>query len=413
MKNVEVIKSKSDAHRAIICNGLSDNPCEISIKESSKDIDATLMCMKEIRKARGLGVTRPSADGLENICKLKCGESGSTFRFLIPLVAALGISSDFFPEGRLKDRPLSPLYEELISHGVTLSEEGSVPFEVRGKLKAGAFSLPGNVSSQFFSGLLFALPLLDEDSTVSVIGELESIGYVKMTMATMAKFGVHVDFKDNVFYIKGAQKYIAPSNYKVEGDWSNAAFFVASGILGEEDILCTGLDPESIQGDKEIYHLSRRFGANVFYTTSGLKASPSRNKLVGISVDARNIPDMVPTLALLGAISRGRTEISGAERLRIKESDRLKSISTVLNILGAEVYEKSDGLEIIGKPKLQGGRVYCFNDHRIVMMAAVASLVCWDKVVLDGWRAVEKSYPNFFEKFEELGLCGNLELGRE
>ena len=395
MKKIEVISSKSDAHRALICAALASKNCIVKYNESSKDILATKACLDALLR------------GDEN---LYCGESGSTLRFMLPVVAALGKRGLFHPEGRLPERPLSPLYEEMEAHGCTLSPMGSVPFVVEGQLCAGDYHIPGNVSSQYISGLLFALPLLGGNSRIIVEGKLQSAGYVDLTLGVIRRFGIKIDFDGRIFEIKGNQKYEAPEEYVVEGDWSNAAFWLAAGALGGEALECTGLRRDSLQGDKAIVKYLKEFGVKIEEKDNSVTVFPAEGKLNGIKIDAGPIPDMVPILSLIASFASGETEIYNAGRLRIKESDRLASVTSVLNGIGADIEELAEGLIIRGVGRLKGGNVECHNDHRIVMMAAVASLICDDKIILHGWHAVNKSYPSFFDKMKELELDSNIEL---
>lgn len=392
MRTIKVIQSKSDAHRALICAALSENYCQIDCEADSKDIRATRDCLDALKAGRA---------------EMYCGESGSTMRFLLPVMAALGHKASFFPEGRLPERPLSPLYEELEAHGCRLSERGSVPFNIEGKLKPGVYYIPGDVSSQFISGLLFALPMLNGDSRICISGKIESKAYVEMTLNVLADFGVHVEQTANGFEIHGGQKYSAPDGYQVEGDWSNGCFWLAAGALSEEGICVTGLNPDSLQGDKEIINLLRQFGAEVEMTEEGIRVC--RGELKGIEIDASQIPDMVPILAVIACGAEGTTEIKNAGRLRIKECDRLAAVTKELNALGGNIEELPEGLIIHGSGALTGGTVDSWNDHRIAMMAAIASLLCREKVQLTGSEAVKKSYPDFFQVMREAGLDGNIE----
>lgn len=405
IRHITMIPSKSDAHRAIICSGLSDNPCTIEVAETSKDIEATRTCMQEIRKAM---------QDSSYTAELKCGESGSTLRFLIPVVAALGVKSRFWPEGRLPNRPLSPLYEELEAHGAVMSKVGSVPFEVAGKLSEGEYKLPGNVSSQYISGLIFALPLLGGDSRIVIEGKLESAGYVDMTLRTVRAFGIEVGVTrgeaSTVFEVPGGQKYRNDA-YSVEGDWSNAAFWIVAGIIGTEPIRIDNLDMDSAQGDKQIVELARKFGADVTYCDGSVTARPSVGKMHGITIDVGQIPDMVPALSLIASLAEGETRIVNAGRLRIKESDRLRTVTDVLNALGGSVTELEDSLIIEGVKGLRSAHVSSYNDHRIAMMAAIASIAADGMVAIDGADAVSKSYPGFYEDMNVLGLMAQVERG--
>lgn len=392
MKITDAIASKSDAHRALICSALSETPCNVIFNTTSEDIKATEKCLKALKKGRK---------------EMYCSESGSTLRFLLPLMGALAYDADFYPEGRLPERPLSPLYEEMERMGCRLSAQGEVPFKVRGKLNPGTYAIPGNISSQYISGLLFALPLLEGDSYLKITGSLESQNYVKMTLNTIKKFGIEIDEEPDGFYIKGNQKYSGPDEYIVEGDWSNAAFMLAAGALTDEPLLLRGLNTETLQGDKAIVDVLMNFGANITYTEEGIIVE--QGELKGIEIDAGQIPDMVPAISAVAAFAKGRTVVTNAGRLRIKESDRLKAISETLNALGGSVTELEDGLVIEGTGSLKGGEVSSYGDHRIAMMAAVCSLFSEDKVRIHKADAVNKSYPAFYEDFEKLGFAGNIE----
>lgn len=391
MRTIEIIPSKSDAHRALICAALSEKPCQVVCTQTSEDIEATKKCLESLS------------------CRQKemyCGESGSTLRFLLPVMGALNYSADFYPEGRLPQRPLTPLYEELVAHGCRLSPQGSVPFTIEGKLLPGEFFLPGNVSSQYISGLLFALPLLEGDSKITIAGDLESRGYVDLTLGVLKKFRIDITETEDGFLVKGNQRYVGPETYTVEGDWSNGTFWLVAGALLDGGISAKGLSLDSLQGDKEIINLLKAFGAEVTIGDSDIQVN--KKPLAGMTIDASLIPDMVPALATLALTAKGKTTIINAGRLRIKESDRLATITTVLNALGAEIEELPDGL-IIPEGKLKGGIVDSHGDHRIAMMAAIASLICEAPVILTGSEAVNKSYPGFFDDLRRLGLDGNIE----
>lgn len=396
MRSISAIPSKSDAHRAMICAALSEmtsgKSCAVVCDGTSADIEATRSCLNALKKGES---------------DLYCGESGSTLRFLLPVAAALGKTVAFHPEGRLPQRPLSPLYEEMAARGCRLSPQGSVPFTVRGQLLAGEYRLSGSVSSQYISGLLFALPLLDGDSAIAISGKLESRGYVDMTLKVLRDFGIEIRETETGFTVPGGQQYIAPAVYRVEGDWSNSCFWLGAGALFEDGIRVNGLSMDSLQGDKEILRLLSAFGAEVSVEEDGIAVKGG--KLSAIEIDAAQIPDMVPVLAVVACQAEGETIIFNAGRLRIKESDRLKTVCTVLNALGGKVREREDGLVIQGCGRLKGGTADAFNDHRIAMMAAVASIISENKVTLTGSSAVNKSYPDFFRDLGKLGLADNLE----
>lgn len=400
MRRIEMIPSKSDAHRAKICAALSEitsgKGCLVQCGGTSQDIEATEKCLAALKAGRR---------------EMYCGESGSTLRFLLPVAAALGREVSFYTEGRLPQRPLSPLYEELEKHGCTLSPEGKSPLTIKGKLQSGIFTIAGNVSSQYISGLLFALPLLADDSSIIIEGELQSASYVEMTLKTLCRFGIDIHKTSDGFFIRGGQKYVAPEAYRVEGDWSNACFWLAAGAFTEGGIAVSGLSDDSLQGDKEILSVLKKFGADVKIKETEIVVSPG--KLCGIEIDVSQIPDMVPVLAAVACAARGTTVIKHAERLRLKESDRLASVTRLLTDLGADIEELPDGLLITGKTdpdgfSLAGGRADGAGDHRIVMTAAVASLLCRDKVRITGADAVKKSYPGFFEDLQSMRLGDNI-----
>ena len=403
---INAIPSKSQAHRALICAALSDMPTRIECEGTSEDIEATAACLSalgaEIRRECSSYIVHPLKHiEDDSTATLRCGESGSTFRFLLPIVAALGKKVLFIPEGRLPERPLSPLYEELVRHGNTLSPQGSVPFASSGRIKPGQYSLDAGVSSQFISGLLFALPLLDGDSELRLSGQIESFPYIRLTLSMLETFGVATMFKDMVFYIPGGQTYRSPCDVRVEGDWSNAAFWLTAGAIGGVGVTCTGLDLQSRQGDRAVLDLLAQFGARV--TSNSSFVTVSGGNLRGIRIDARDIPDLVPILAVAAVAAEGTTVIHNAGRLRSKESDRLAAVSSVLRGLGADIHETDDGLLIHGGAPLAGGQVTSWGDHRIVMAAAIAAVLSAEPVVIQGAQAVRKSYPGFFDDLQLLG----------
>ena len=405
---VNAIPSKSQAHRALICAALADKPTRVECNGESDDILATAACLSAlgagIERESGAYVVRPLNRGREGsggIATLPCGESGSTFRFILPIVGALGRKASFAPKGRLPERPLSPLYEELVSHGAELSPQGSVPFYAGGRLTPGRYTLDAGVSSQFISGLLFALPLLDGDSELTLTGTAESFPYIELTVAMLKEFGVKADFDGGVFSIPGGQTYRSSGVARVEGDWSNAAFWLGAGAIGPGSVTCAALDLKSKQGDRAILELLAKFGANV--KMDGSSVTVSGGKLRGIEINAKDIPDLVPMLAVIAATAEGTTVIRNAGRLRTKESDRLASVSALLRALGANTDETDDGLVLRGGAVFSGGEVLSYGDHRIAMSAAVAATVCAEPVVIHGAEAVNKSYPGFFDDLRLLG----------
>ena len=466
---IAVPASKSYAHRLLISAALGDLDSEIVCDGISKDIQATIDCLsalgarievhsdrisvspinrEQLRHGRDLTVkwgrlesTQDcEAEGAEQKVILPCNESGSTLRFLIPVVGALGRHVTFKMAGKLSERPLDELKAALTAHGMRFTQNGAL-LECEGQLTSGEYVIPGNISSQYISGLLFALPLLEGDSTIKVTGRTESCDYIRMTVETIEAMGIDVSATAEGFFIRGGQKYGPESvgaglhpeaqvptlqqGLSVEKDWSNAAFFVCMGAMSEEGIVLEGMNTESAQGDRQILEVVQKFGARVEITENeisirrceaiedeinGGKAEASENEInveqggnLGSRViDASTIPDLVPTIAALASVSQGETRIVGASRLRFKESDRLMTTTAMLKNLGADITETEDGLVIIGKETLAGGETETFNDHRIAMAAAVAACRCTSDVVIKGCECTAKSYPMFFDDLEKM-----------
>ena len=399
---VHIPASKSVAHRLLICAALSNHPVTLHLDGLSRDILATIDCLR----ALGAEITAlPEALQVQPIGKLPeeavlpVGESGSTLRFLLPVVGALGVKALFKMEGRLPERPLSPLDTQLAAHGMTLRRDGNT-LRAEGQLQPGDFTLPGNVSSQYISGLLFALPLLSGGSTLTVTGALESAAYIKMTESALLQAGISFKKACNSYQIPCNQRYCAPESCTVEGDWSNAAFFLCMGALSGPGICVFGLDPNSAQGDRAVLDILRQFGAEIWPGADFVAVR--RGQLRAITIDAAPIPDLIPTLSVVAAVAEGESRIVNAARLRLKESDRLQTTAAMLSSLGADVQELPDGLVIRGKPRLSGGTVDACNDHRIAMAAATAACACENPVTVLQAQCVEKSYPRFWDDFEAL-----------
>lgn len=374
---VKAIPSKSMAHRMLICAAFCDRETELICPETSRDIEATVDCLK----ALGASIL-PTASGYRVIpintvpqeASLHCGESGSTLRFLLPIVGALGVKATFHLEGRLPLRPLSPLWEELERMGCTLSRPTETTLLCTGRLRPGDYSIDGSVSSQFITGLLFGLALIEGETSLTVTGKAESRPYIDMTRQVLAQFL--------------APNFHSPGSVTVEGDWSNAAFWLAAKMLGS-DLTVTNLNPNSAQGDRAIEYL-----------LSDLAENPI--------IDASDIPDLVPILAVVRACFRGAT-FSGIRRLRLKESDRVESTVAMLKALGGHAEATEDTLTVY-PTGLTGGTVNAGNDHRIAMSAAIASNACQQKVTILGAECVNKSYPRFWEDFSRLGGKYELDL---
>lgn len=394
---VRIPASKSQAHRLLICAALGRRSVTLRCDGLSRDIEATISCLRglgaQIRTENGQILLTPAAGGDG---QLHCGESGSTLRFLLPVAAALGRTCTFHREGRLPQRPLSPLDEQLTAHGVTLQSDGAA-LTVSGQLTGGDYTLPGNVSSQYISGLLLALPLLPTPSTLTVTGAVESAAYIAMTEDALRQSGITFTKENNTYHIPGGQVYALPQAVQVEGDWSNGAFFLCAGALSGEGVTVEGLNTASSQGDRAIVDLLRQMGADV--CVEDTRITVRRGMLRGITVDAAPIPDLIPTLCVVAATAEGETNITGAARLRLKESDRLTTTAAMLRALGAQVEELPDGLIIHGGT-LTGGTVDACNDHRIAMSAAVAATLC--PLTVQGSDCVSKSYPRFWEDYATL-----------
>lgn len=401
--SVDAIASKSDAHRTLIAAALADKETLLLLNSTSDDIKATAECLRAAgavieETGTNLKVTPVKKT---DTALFDCKESGSTIRFLMPVAAALGINSVFTGEGRLPERPQSPLLHQLNEHGVTVSADGEFPINLSGQLKSGVFTLPGNISSQFITGLLFALPLLNGNSEIKLIPPVESKPYINMTISTLKKFSVEITEKGNSYFVKGNQRYISPEKIKIDGDWSNGAFFAAFGAFS--DIKINGLYRDSVQGDKHVTDIIKNMGADVDLSDSWLHVK--KNKLHGTEIDAKNIPDLVPVLATLAVFAEGTTRIYNAERLRIKESDRLATVSELIRLAGGDVTELADGLIINGGKKIKDRfTVNAYNDHRLVMAAAILSSHA--EVTVENAQTVSKSYPLFFEDLTRLGgIC--------
>lgn len=396
---VTVPASKSAAHRAIACAMLCKGQSRLFNVDLSDDIIAT------ISAAQALGRSITFEDSTLTIgqsspvqpAQIDCIESGTTLRFFIPISAALGIKTTFTGKGRLPQRPIKVLTDLLESHGVKCSGD-SLPLTIEGKLKGGDFYLPGNISSQFISGLLLALPLTGEDCQITLTTPLESAGYVDITIDIMKFFGVEVTTTQTGYFIKSGQKYKS-RDFSVEGDWSQAAFFMSAAAIGG-DITIRGLNRNSKQGDRAAAKIFRKFGADITFLDDSI--SIKHNTLKGIEINASQIPDLVPALAVTAAFAKGTTRIHSAARLRLKESDRLLEVAKNLNKMGINVTETHDELIIEGgSPK--GAEIDSAGDHRIAMAFSVAASYSENPSIISGYTAINKSYPLFYQDFKRLG----------
>ena len=392
--SVNIPASKSCAHRALICAALADGVSHISGVTFSKDIEATINAMTALGasfEADGDSITVRGVTDIPSYADIDCNESGSTLRFVMPIASVLGTDSIFHGRGRLPERPIDIYKRELGRNGVQFVTE-SMPYELTGRLKGGRFEVEGNVSSQFITGLLFALPLCEEDSEIVLTSHLESRPYVDITLDILKRFGIEITETDSGFTVRGGQKY-APHDEKVEGDYSQAAFFYVANAMGS-GVMMNNLAPDSVQGDRRIEDIIARSGKNA--------------EIIGFEEDCSDIPDLVPILSVLGVYGKQRSVIYNAERLRIKESDRLAACADMLGRLGGNVTVTSDGLIIEPNGRLHGGEVDSFGDHRIVMAAAIAALGATGDVIIHGAEAAEKSYPDFFRDYTLLGGIANV-----
>ena len=376
--SVEVIPSKSQAHRLLICAAFAEGETNLVCRETNRDIEATVQCLSalgaEIHHTQW-GYHIRSAKQIPDTALLNCHESGSTLRFMLPVAAALGVDATFLMEGRLPARPLSPLWEEMERMGCALSRPTADTVRCSGRLRPGRYRIDGSVSSQFITGLLLALPLLEGQSSLEITGKIESRPYIDLTRQAIALFGADPDRP-------GAAGYVSPGTVQVEGDWSNGAFWLAAQALGST-LTTENLSPASAQGDRAAAALLPRL------------------RQENITVSAADIPDLVPILAVTAAASHGAvfTEI---QRLRLKESDRVTSTVAMIRALGGRADAAKDTLTVWGTG-LTGGCVNSFNDHRIAMSAAIAATVCTQPVTISGANCVEKSYPRFWEEYKHLG----------
>lgn len=379
---VVIPPSKSAAHRALICSFLAGGG-NVSPIIDSNDMKATTQALKAIAN--------------EEKC-VDCIESGSTLRFIIPVAAALGKSVTFVGSGRLPERPIGDYLRLLPEHNVECESSGGLPLKINGKLTAGDYKIAGNVSSQYITGLLLALPILDGDSRIILTTMLQSKPYVDMTVKIMNDYGVVVEETDYGYFIKGNQKYLK-RDYVVESDWSQAAFFLVAGAIGG-DVTLKGLDLKSTQGDKEVVDILKRFGADIEVNESYIRSKKSN--LTGIEIDATDIPDMVPSLAVAASFAKGETVIKGAERLRLKESDRIESVVSNLKKMGVDICETPDGM-IINGGNVNGASLDGYNDHRIVMAFSVAALKAQGETEITYAMSINKSYPTFFDDYNSIG----------
>ena len=368
---VDILPSKSFAHRALICAALADGPTTIHCPQTSADMEATADCLAALgadiqRTSQGFQVTP-----IRNVPKstiLPCRESGSTLRFLLPVVGALGVDAVFQMEGRLPQRPLSPLWEVMEGKGCKLSRESDTTLRCTGKLQGGSYRIDGGISSQYVTGFMLAMTHIPGEKDLQVTGTIESQPYIQMTRDVLALFG--------------GNNLHSPGNITIEADWSNAAFFLTANALGS-GVIVSGLKEDSSQGDRAVAQLLPLLA----------EGCPT--------ICARDIPDLVPILSVAAAANHGAV-FTGIHRLRLKESDRVSSVTAMIQNLGGRAEATEDTITIYGTG-LTGGVVDSHSDHRIAMSAAIAATVCKAPVTILGAQCVEKSYPTFWEEYARLG----------
>lgn len=413
---VDITPSKSMAHRAVISASLSNGESVVDNIVLSEDIQATIDGMISFgadiqildrghRKRlliKGVRNNKTTSDRT-----IDANESGSTLRFFIPIATLFEGETRFIGRGKLGIRPLDTFEKIFQEQGLRFepSDTDELDLKVEGRLAPGVYEMVGNVSSQFITGLLFTLPLLDGDSVIQLTTELESVGYIDLTLEVLREFGVNITYNEaeRQFIIPGNQNYQA-RDYTVEGDYSQAAFFLSAAALGN-DVTTGGLLADSNQGDKGILDILEQLNAQIKMTGDEIDVTVPEEGLTSADViDGAQVPDIIPISALVAALSKGKTKIINLKRLRIKESDRLEATKEELTKLGAKVEVVGDELHIEGVSKLKGDVIVSSHkDHRMAMMLAIASTVSEKDIIIKDADYVAKSYPTFWEEFEALG----------
>lgn len=402
---IQVPPSKSLAHRAIICASLAKGVSRIDNIEYSKDIQATIKAMKSLGTKIEEHENYLIIDGTTTYTKqnseIDCEESGSTLRFMVPISIVEENKAHFIGRGNLGKRPLDTFYEIFERQDIGyMYKRDILDLYVIGKLKPDHYLIPGNISSQFITGLLFALPLLKGDSIIEITSTLESKGYIDLTLQMLEQYGIKIinnDYKS--FVIMGNQEYQA-HNYRVEADFSQAAFYLVAGAIGN-DVVLTDLNLNSLQGDKAALDILDSMGAKINVVSDGIKVTGEN--LSATQVDASQCPDVIPVVTVALALAQGKSEVINAKRLRIKECDRIIATRSQINELGGMVVEQPDSMTIKGVNEFNGGTCSSYADHRIAMMLAIAATRCNQPVIIDNMECVEKSYPSFWEDYQSLG----------
>lgn len=401
--SVTACPSKSHVQRLLICAALGQKKSRIMCDSVSEDISAAARVLNavcaDISYNNGIFTVIPNKKDKPDVAEVSCGESGAVLRFMMPICGALGKSMTLKTEGSLSKRPIEPFVSLLKAHGMSIEiKENGIT--VSGKLIGGDFSLPGDVSSQFVSGLLFALPMLSDDSTLAVTGEVCSSPYIDMTCKAITDSGISLKKENGIYHIPAGQGYCPPETSFAEGDWSSAANFLTMGAVSSEGVTVKGVSESSLQGDRAFIDCIRSFGADV--TVSEDHVTVKKGRLKGIKYDASLTPDIVPAMAVLACAAEGTTEITGIKRLRFKESDRINSIANIINSLGGCVDAGENSLKIKGTGALSGGTVDSFGDHRIAMAASAAACICRLPVTVKDAGCCGKSFKDYWDVFDSL-----------
>ncbi len=387
--------SKSYAHRLIIATFLAGKGVVKNVGSSS-DIKATLAVIKALGAVYKYNGTDLTVTGIRPVlaCECNCADSASTLRFMVSIVSALGIKATFCGSKGLMNRPMEGLFTCLNERGANIRD-----YKVKGKLSAGVFQIDGEVSSQYISGLLFALPLLDGDSEIVIKGNLVSKGYIDITLDVLAKFGIEINVSEKGYIVKGNQKYVCPEGLKTEGDYSSAACFLAAGAIGGR-VTANNLEKNSCQGDRQIVNILKKFGANVEINENSVTVSP--NKLVGITLDVENNLDLAQIISVVAFFAEGVTTLNSVNRLKFKESDRLLAIMNMAEIAGIKTEYSENSIKIYGG-KPVGGMFVCELDHRTAMSTSILACYAKGHSTIVGAEAVQKSYTNFYNDLKILG----------
>ncbi|NLC33127.1 MAG: 3-phosphoshikimate 1-carboxyvinyltransferase [Clostridiales bacterium] len=406
---IQAISSKSHVHRLLICAALSHNPTKVRCRDVSQDIACTVKGLRalcaDIFYENDYFIVNPRMPKEEAL--INCGESGSTYRFLLPVAAALGGKFTFKLQGRLPHRPMDIFYDLLNKNGVKISGAGTELVSIEGKLSAAHYEIAGNISSQYITGLMLCAPLIEEDVKITLATPLQSAAYADITMDVQRQFLVYSFRDEDHVMVSIGAGYQSPGEVDAQGDWSNAAFWLSAAAAGGSRLSVRGLDANSAQGDKAILEMLKRFGCKISINNDIVTVEESN--LQGCVIDIDATPDLAPEIAMLGLAAKGATSIQNISRLRLKESDRAASITQTLQALGGEISLEQDAIHIRGTGVLRGGTCSGHSDHRIVMMAACAAVFCEQDVLIEGAQAVDKSYPRFFKDLQTLGMSAKEE----